>query len=113
MQDAYRVPCPGYPRDEAYGRRIMEIPMVPPHEALQKELVNNPAIPIKLQEQLDAQALPPCYDAHPVVRRSEGSAVVPLSLYMDAVPYSETDSACAVWLINMVTNARHVLGVVR
>ena len=37
----------------------------------------------------------------------------PISLYMDAVPYSHTDSVLAVWAQCLVTGARFCLGVLR
>ena len=32
---------------------------------------------------------------------------------MDKVPYTQTDSVCGIWAINMITGKRHILATVR
>ena len=38
----YHVKTPGYPREENFGRREMDLPFRPPHEVLEKELQEDP-----------------------------------------------------------------------
>eukprot|EP00969_Alexandrium_andersonii_P153658 6794654-Alexandrium_andersonii.AAC.1 len=90
----------------------MELPFRPPHELLHDELVEDGSVLLKLQEQVDEGLLPPAYAEHPVVREAD-SPVVPLAVYMDGVAYSQTDSAVGIWLVNLVSNARHMVGLVR
>eukprot|EP00969_Alexandrium_andersonii_P208806 9222059-Alexandrium_andersonii.AAC.1 len=108
----YPVACPVHPRGQAFGRKVEDIPFRPPHELLHDELVEDGSVLLKLQEQIDSGALPPANDAHPVVREAD-VPVVPLAVYMDGVAYSQTDSVVGVWLVNLVSNARHMVGLVR
>ena len=39
--------------------------------------------------------------------------MVPIAIYMDGVPYSLTDSVVGFWVVNLVTEARHLFMVVR
>ena len=48
-----------------------------------------------------------------MVLRNPGRLVAPVGLYMDALPYSLVDSVLGVWIINLVTGARHVVMTVR
>ena len=56
----------------------------------------------------------PNYYKHPLVKKSKASALpVPLSVYIDAAPYSLTDSCLGVWLEELVTGRRFVLALLR
>jgi len=81
-------------------------------EALREDF-QGPTYAHKLREAINEGLLPPNYDAHPIVQRHSGSLVAPIAVYMDALPYSLVDSVLGVWLINLVTGARHVLLVLR
>lgn len=49
-----------------------------------------------------------------MVERSGGvEQIFLVSLYLDGVPYTNTDSVVGIWLINMVAGVRHMLGLVR
>ena len=47
------------------------------------------------------------------IQERPGEGVIPLSLYMDGVPYSHTDSVIGVWICNMLTGVRHLSLVIR
>ena len=56
------------------------------------------------------------YIEHPIVRKAEaeGSELpLPISIYLDGVPYSHVDSVIGFWLIFMLTGARVCIGVLR
>ena len=61
--------------------------------------------------------LPPAYHEHPAVvaaKLADPEAVTaPLCLYMDAVPYSQTDGVLGVWIECMATSAHWLCGVIR
>ena len=38
---------------------------------------------------------------------------MPLALYMDGVQYSLVDRAVGIWMINLLTQCRHLIGVIR
>ena len=48
-----------------------------------------------------------------MVQQNPGCLVAPVGLYMDSLPYSLVDSVLGVWLINLITGARHVLLIIR
>ena len=83
-----------------------------PHECLETEWTNNPAVSVRLQEALDENLLPPCYHTHPVVVASL-EPVLPCALYMDGVAYTNTDSVLGIWLVNCITGVRHTLALIR
>ena len=69
----------------------------------------NTRVLAKLREATEADRFPPSFHSHPVVEAHPDEAVLPLSLFIDAVPYSVTDSIIGFWLINMLTARRHFL----
>ena len=73
---------------------------------------SNPSISVRLQEMIDEGELPPCYHQNPIVQNSD-SPVVPVSLFCDGVPYSNDDSLVGYWLINEITQSRHLLAGLR
>ena len=64
-------------------------------------------------EMVDDRALPPCYSAHPVVRANPDKYVLPLGLFADGVPYSQTDSVIGVWVVNLINGQRNLIAVIR
>ena len=85
---------------------------VPVHEALQDDMMSDPRISVRLREAVEARSLPEVYFAHPVVQRSS-EAVLPYALYMDAVPYSRVDSVLGFWVVNLLTQSRHLVAMMR
>jgi hypothetical protein len=81
---------------------------------LNEELVDQgPGLDFMLAEAIDAGDFPPSYKEHPVVVQNPGELVLPIALYLDAVPYTLTDSVLGIWIINMLTGARHLFCVIR
>jgi len=113
-KNCYVVPAPCSVKGDA-SRTVVDLPTRPPHELLAEEVSSNGAIPTLMQEMIDAGSLPESYFTNPVVQRAEGSGArpLPVGLYMDGVPYTLTDTVVAIWLINLVTGARHVAALVR
>ena len=67
---------------------------------------------MKIQEAIDEKKFPPLYDSHPVVTQS-AEPVLPVALYIDAVPYTLTDSVIGFWMINVLTGRRHLFLILR
>ncbi len=57
---------------------------------------------------IEARELPASYYASPVVQGST-ELVVPISLFVDGVPYSNSDSIIGWWAINEISGERHLL----
>ena len=53
--------------------------------------------------------LPPMYAEHEVVRRSSPRVPVPLAFYVDGVQYAKRSSITGFWLVNMVSQTRHLV----
>lgn len=107
----YRLPIVGHRLHDA-DRTQFALPVKPGHELLNEELQTNPSVRLRLREAIEGGELAPCYWEHPVVKASNID-VLPAGIYMDAVPYTNSDSVVAVWLINLITGARHVMAVLR
>jgi len=107
----YRLSVVGQRRADTERQNI---PMVfqPGHELLHYEFEENPLIPELLHEAVEA-GMPPSYKDHVVVASHRDEQIVPLGLYMDGVPYSITDSVVAISFINLLTQARHYMCIVR
>ena len=83
-----------------------------PHELLSEEFNEDPSIGLRARELRDAHQFPPSYYTHPLLRFAD-CLWVPLSIFMDGVRYSVTDSVVGIWVINWVTGRRHLCGLVR
>ena len=93
----YELEAPGHNKN-MLSRVTITIPVAPPHEAFDSDVLQDKGFALKLAEMLDAP-MPPTYTEHATVQRAlEGELVVPLALYADAVPYSHTDSVLGFWV---------------
>lgn len=96
------------------NRWVTELPVRPPHEALQEELFKDDRPLEELNSALRADELPEAYKTHPVVLSAPpGSAVHPLCLYLDGVAYTRTDSILGIWCHLLFSDRRHLLAVIR
>ena len=66
-----------------------------------------------LKDLVDNRKLPHAYFANPVVRENPSEYVLPLGIFLDAVPYSHVDSVIGFWFINLVNNDRYLAVVLR
>ena len=110
-QKVYTVKTVGQPRNDV-ARGPIEVAMLPIHEVVDEELTATRSAAVQFQEAVDERRFPPAYWSNPVVKASP-TPVVPLALFLDGVPYSLTDSVVGVWVVNLLTSKRHLLGVVR
>ena len=91
------------------------IPVRLPLEAMCEQLQNDgEVLAAELRAaRLDGE-LPPCYLEHPAVQAADPSEVIhPLSMFVDGVAYSRTDSCLGVWIKSIFSEERHLLAVLR
>ena len=89
--------------------------VLPGHELIEESLAEDLA---GMQRQVaEAKAaddrLPPAYWDHPVVQQHPEEDVRPDAIYMDAVPYSLTDSVIGVWLVCLLSSRRYLVAIIR
>ena len=84
---------------------------LPVHEELLRDF--DAAMRVTLAEKIEEGDLPPPYFSHPFyVNRLPGQLWLPIGLFIDGVPYSQTDSLIGVWVVNLATMKRYyILGV--
>jgi hypothetical protein len=101
----YNLDVPGYHKLEL-RRTTHVVPVMSPHELLGNAMADPSYLEEVCKFVADAD-LPAAYHEHPVVKRAqeEGEVAVPLALYLDAVPYSQTDGVLGIW-IECVCTAR-------
>ena len=107
----YLLEMPGHDKN-SLSRTKFEVPVVPPHEIVHQAVAEHPEILEELQRKYDLGLLPPNYYSNPVVKESP-TPPLPLSVYIDAAPYSLTDSCVAVWLEELATGRRFVVAILR
>jgi hypothetical protein len=109
-EDLYEMQVPGHAK-HALGRQIHTCHVFVPHEQLSQAMVA-PAFLTRLNECLEPGILPDAYWQHPLVR-DEPTRVVPLALYVDGVPYSNTDSVIGYWVTCLATGAKFIVAAFR
>ena len=114
-QSFYNIQVPGSSKHEL-SRTVATTSAIVPHEALVEESTT-PGFYTALNEWASSP-LPPAYLEHPVVGRKAaegvpGGPVLGLSLYLDGVPYSNTDSVLGFWIQNLATRRRHLCCILR
>jgi hypothetical protein len=109
----YNLRVPGF--DVAQGERCLRtLETRPPHEVCEAEVAETPDLLGRVQEGARNQEWSEAYARHPaVVSAPEGEAVLPLALYVDAVPFTKKDGFLAFWLYNLISWKRHLLVVLR
>jgi hypothetical protein len=90
----------------------MMLPLRPPHELVEEDMASHPHVQEDLQERLAAGEMPPCYIDNPIVKASLTS-VIPYAIFMDGLPYSLVDTVLGIWILNWLTGARSLVGLVR
>ena len=111
-EQLYEVDGPSHGKHDL-SRTLRTVPTLPAHELVAQELTEDAAFRYALAERLAARDLPLAYYDHPVVREATPEPVAPLALYIDAVPYSQTDSVLGFWLVSLMSAKRYVFAVLR
>ena len=103
----YQMSVPCYNKTD-FGRSIHGLYALPPHEVIDRAMSSDPTLRTRLDELVASGTLPPVYTKNPVTQQS-ATSVVPASLFVDGVPYSNADSVMGFWAINEVSGKRHLL----
>ena len=93
-------------------RDVRNVPVVPPHEFLSR--LDDIDRARRLKEAIDSDGLPPLYFTNPSVTSAPvGEPGFPTALYIDGVPYSDTDSVVGFWIVDVLTEARCLVATLR
>ena len=103
----YQMKVPCY-NNADFGRATHDLFAVPPHEIIDRAMCSDATLRTRLDELVDSRQLPPASFSNPVTQQSE-LPVVPISIFIDGVPYSNSDSVIGFWAINEVSQDRHLL----
>ena len=111
----YRLHCPSQGKHDIV-RSETEISTIPGHEQMAEDFKDNKEEILDRLETLKIieGGLPPQYEDHPVVRAADpGEPVIPISIYMDGVPYSNSDGVLGFWIVNHLNDHRYFLSGLR
>jgi hypothetical protein len=102
VESMYSLDIPTHSRT-SMSRVVRSLPVLVPHELVDRDA--SPALRTQLREAIDHDELPPAYFHHPVVvaHGSMDDPVLPLSIYLDGVPYSVNDSVIGIWIVNNIS----------
>ena len=107
----YEIDLPGK-RLHDIARTTFPFVMEPAHEIIARAQAEDISAGVRLDEAIAAQALPESYFDHPVVRTSD-SPPYPYGIYLDGLPYTLVDSVQGIWLIDILTGERYLIGLLR
>lgn len=105
------IQVPGYSRLDQ-SRVMLALPVVPPHESFVDEVSRNPGMLQEIEELSRDSEWSESYRNHPAVT-SDGPTTIPAALYVDGLPYSNSDGAIGFWLYSLTTRTRHLCVVIR
>jgi hypothetical protein len=108
----YEAEMPGHARRDL-ERSSHSVSVLPLHEQLAQSLDGDVGALTKLAERRAADDLPLAYTQHKVVLDNPGDIVIPIAVFLDAVPYSQTDSVLGCWGLNVLTGRRFLFSVIR
>ena len=104
----YELDVPSHmPKDLSRTTRTSKA--MPFSEMLDQEMSENPGLRVTLREHVENRlSLPPAYWENPIVRRycSVETPVLPYSIYLDFVEYSQTDFVLGFWVVNEISKNR-------
>ena len=102
-----RIDVPGHDRHNP-GRVVHEVACVPPHEVLNAEYARHPEVGNSFAEAKAQGELPPSYFEHPIAQATAHQAL-PVSLYLDGVPFAKNDAVLGIWAYFAHSSKRHLL----
>ena len=106
-----RIPIPGHSKFDA-SRTTSQVPVLPPHEALHREIEEDPSMTMLLASVLERRQLPEAYYQHTVVA-SPGAPVFPLGIFIDGVKFQKHDGIICFYVFNLLSGVRHLCAVLR
>ena len=94
------------------SRSTYKLPVILPHELLNKEMSENPRLDAKLADHVRRDLLPPIVTRHPVFIASRGTAHA-VALYVDGVPTTKHDGVLGFWVYFLQSPKRHLSVVIK
>ena len=110
--DLYEAELAGHHRRDL-DRTMHVTSFLPLHEQVADAMETDDSAFDRLAELKAAGDLPPVYTQHPVVVGNPDMPVLPYAIFMDAVPYSNTDSVLGLWGVDLLTQRRFLFGTLR
>ena len=106
---SYKLIVPG--KAKYTGSKVsLEMPVSAVWEEIDADLRADTGSRLNLEEVKESRQLPPTYFTNPVVQQyGSEEPVYPVSVFIDGLPYSQTDSVIAIWMINII-NKKKVFG---
>ena len=113
-QGLYEMEVPGRQK-HGIERCPVVLPCLPLHEQIASDLEESPRLTFAVREWIASKDVPPAYWEHPVVRSRTAAEPppVPIAIFIDAVPYSLTDSILGFWGLNLLNQQRYLFAAVR
>ena len=108
----YDFQLPGHDWLET-DRVVREISCVPPDESTEEELAACVAAANTSATKCREQEFPQAYFQHPVVLSTALDTVWPLAIYVDGTSFSKVDSILGIFVVNLATGSRHLVGTMR
>ena len=102
----YSVDVPIYQRADA-ARAVRPLACLPAHLLIEEEFSADPSLLASLPSAVSD--FPPAYASHPVVEKSLPLTAIPLALYLDGISFSNKDSVLGIFVINMISQRRHLV----
>ena len=97
-----------------FSRTSHVLQVRPLHEIVHSWATRDTTLRESLNRAVTDRTVPPNYYTNPIVIASEPTALpVPVSIYIDAVPYTLTDSVVAIWVQNLISQQRSVIALIR
>ena len=93
-------------------RSEQNIHIVPGYEQMLRDIdekIENQLVELRSRR----DGLPDQYWDHPVVLQDPESLIYPIGIYIDGVPYSLTDGVIGFWMINLITQKRYLISLLR
>ena len=112
--NSYQLEVPGHNRRDA-TRTAHTITTRPCHESIAREINARPAILQEWSAQMEGTWVE-AYEKHSVVQsapREERERILPLAIYMDATPFTTTDSFIGIFVYLLSTGTRHLTVLLR
>ena len=109
-ESMYTLKTPGSNRT-ALGRTSIDYSATPAYAAIAEELAELPSWKSRLREAVASNSFSARYTDHPVVQRS--ADVLPLGIFIDGIAIQDRDGALGLWVINLLTDRRHLCCVLR
>jgi hypothetical protein len=104
-----QVPCL---RKHDLSRSLQAVPVLAPHEIVERELEDNPDLLDTILERSKDGDWHHSYTAHPIVS-SACAPVVGMALYVDGVPFVKKDSVLGFYLYVLGVGRRHLIATLR